>query len=85
MVLFGKRIVGLWIWKAVKCCKWGLMSYPRRSMEDFVTESDLTVQTWPKVSVEKNFSMWPRDCFCGILVKSLVAFLTFSEVCLRLR
>jgi hypothetical protein len=62
MVLFGKRIVGLWIWKAVKCCKWGLMSYPSRSMEDFVTESDLTVQTWPKVSVEKNFSMWPRDC-----------------------
>jgi hypothetical protein len=24
--------------------------------------------------VEKNFSMWPRDCFCSTLVKDVAAF-----------
>ena len=27
-----------------------------------------------EVSVEKNFSMWPRDCSCDILVKNVTAF-----------
>ena len=29
-----------------------------------------------KVSVEKNFSMWSRVCFCGILVKNVATFCT---------
>ena len=49
VLLFGRmRILGLRIWKAVECFKWGLMGYPSRNMEDFVTESDLNLQTWPK-------------------------------------
>jgi hypothetical protein len=27
-------VLGLWIWKAVECFKWGLMDYPSRNMED---------------------------------------------------
>ena len=43
-------------------------------MEDFVAESDLNcADLAQEVSVEKNFSMWPRDCFCGILVKIVAA------------
>ena len=43
-------------------------------MEDFVAESDLNcAELAQKVSVKKNFSMWPRDCFCGILVEKNVA------------
>jgi hypothetical protein len=41
MHLFGRMwTLGFWIWKAVECFKWGLMGYPSRNMEDFVTESD---------------------------------------------
>ena len=53
---------------------WGLEGYASRDMLDFVAESDLhSADPAQEVSVEKNFSMWPRDCFCGILVKN-VAF-----------
>jgi hypothetical protein len=27
-----------------------------------------------EVSVEKNFSTWLRDCFCGVLAKNMVPF-----------
>jgi hypothetical protein len=75
-LLFGRMwIWGLWIWNAVECFKWGLMGYSSRNMEDFVAESDLNcAELAQKVSVKKNFSMWPRDCFCGILVKNVSAF-----------
>jgi len=53
----------------MECFKWGLMGYTRRNVEDFVV-----CRHSPRVSVEKNFSMWHRDNFCGILVKSVVAF-----------
>jgi hypothetical protein len=76
MLLFGRMwILGLWIWKAVECFKWGLMGHPSRNMEDFVTVSDLNyVVLAQEVSEEKNFRLWHRDCFCGILVKNVVAF-----------
>ena len=58
----------------MECFKWGLMGYPSRNMEDFVTESDLNcADLAQEVSVE-NFNMWPRDCFCGILVKNVATF-----------
>jgi hypothetical protein len=51
------------------------MGYPSRNMEDFVAEYDLNCTDLAQgVSVEKNFRMWPSDCFCGILVKNVVAF-----------
>lgn len=50
------------------------MGCPSRNMEDFLIESDLN---WgdlaQEVSVD-NFNMWPRECFCGILVKSVASF-----------
>jgi hypothetical protein len=43
-------------------------------MEDFVTESDLNcADLSQEVSVE-NFNMWPRDCFCGVLLKTVDTF-----------
>ena len=43
-------------------------------MKDFVTESDLNcADLAQEVSVE-NFNMWPRDYFCGILVKNVATF-----------
>ena len=44
-------------------------------MEDIVAEDDLNcVSLALEVSEEKNFSMWPRDCSCDILVKNVVTF-----------
>ena len=44
-------------------------------MEDIVAEDDLNcVSLALEVSEEKNFSMWPRDCSCDILVKNVTAF-----------
>jgi hypothetical protein len=76
MLSFGRMwILRLWIWKAMESFTWGLMGYPSRNMEDFVTESDLNcVDQAQEALVEKNFSMWPRDCFCGILVKNVATF-----------
>ena len=52
----------------------GLMGYPSKNMEDFVTESDLKCANLDQsVSVE-NFSMWPRDCFCSILGRTSLLF-----------
>jgi hypothetical protein len=40
------------------------MEHPSRNMEDPPAESDLNCADLAKeVSVEKNVSMWPRDCF----------------------
>jgi hypothetical protein len=47
----------------VECFKWGLISYPGRAMEDFVTESDLNCMHLAQEVSVKNFNMWPRDCF----------------------
>ena len=73
MCLFGGMwILRLWIWKAVECFKWGLMDHPSRNMEDFVTESDLNcADLAQEVLLEKNFSMFPKDCLCGILMKDV--------------
>jgi hypothetical protein len=59
-------ICKLWIWKTVECFKWSLMCYSsrkmERKMEDFVAESDLNYAELAQVvSVEKNFSMQPRE------------------------
>jgi hypothetical protein len=54
---------------------WDLMGRPSRNMEDFVAERDLNwVDLGQEGSVERNFRMWCRDCFCGILVKNVAVF-----------
>ena len=44
-------------------------------MEDFVAGSNLNfVDQAQEISKEKNFRMWHKDCFCGILVKNVATF-----------
>ena len=76
MLLFERMwIFGLWIWNSVECFKWGLMGHPSRNMEDFVAGSGLNcVDLAQKISKEKNFRMWHKDCFCGIVVKNVATF-----------
>lgn len=55
--------------------KWGLVDHPRRNIEDIGAGGDLNF--WglgQEVSEEKNVNMWPRDCFCDVLVKNMAAF-----------
>jgi hypothetical protein len=60
----------------MECFKWILMGYPSRNVEDFVTKSDLICMDLVQELSVENFNMWPRDCFCGILVKNMAAFCT---------
>jgi hypothetical protein len=50
----------------VECFKKGLVGYPSRNTEDFVTESDLNCADLAQEVSGENFSLWARDCFCGI-------------------
>jgi hypothetical protein len=44
-------------------------------MEDFVAGSDWNcVHLAQEISKQKNFRMWHKDCFCGILVKNVASF-----------
>jgi hypothetical protein len=74
MLLFG----GMWIlglWKAVKYFKWGIMGHPTRNIEDIGAKGVFNcVDLAQELSVEKNFSMWPRDCSCDIFGKNVAAF-----------
>jgi hypothetical protein len=55
--------------------KWGLMGYPSKNMEEFVAEGDLKCENLALgVSKGKNFTTWPRDCFCDVLVTNVAAF-----------
>jgi hypothetical protein len=66
--------LGLWILKAVDYFKRGLVGQPNRNMNIFVAENNLNcVDLVLEVSV-KIFSMWPRGCFCSILVKNMASF-----------
>ena len=67
MLLFGKMwILGLWIWKTMECFKWALMGQYSRNMEDSGADVRLNCVglMCQEVSMEKNFNMWLRDCFC---------------------
>ena len=44
-----------------------------------LNESDFNcVDLAQEVSVE-NFNMWPRDCFCGLLVKDVATFCPYLK------
>jgi hypothetical protein len=59
----------------VECFKWGSLGYLGRNIEDSVTESDLKCAVLAQeISVEKNFSMWIRDCFFVCLFVCLFCF-----------
>jgi hypothetical protein len=54
--------LGLWIWEAMVCFKWGLKGHPSRTIKDIGAEDDLNcADLAQEVSVEKNFSMWHRN------------------------
>ena len=53
---------------------WDLVGHPSRNMEDFVTESDLNCADLAQEVLVENFIIWPRDCFCDILVKNVATF-----------
>jgi hypothetical protein len=75
MLLFERMwIWGLWIWKAVECFKWSLMGHPSRDMEDFVPGNNLNCVDLAQEISKKNFIIWHKDCFCGILVKNVATF-----------
>lgn len=40
-----------------------------------MVENDLNYRSWAQeISEGKNFSMWPRDLSCGVLVKIVAVF-----------
>ena len=57
--------------KAVECFKCYLMGHTRRSTGESGAEGDLNHGS---LAQEKNFSMWPKDYSCDILVKNVAAF-----------
>ena len=55
--------------------KWDLMGFSSKNIKSFISRTDLNCAYLAQEgSVEKNYSMRPRDCFCGILVTSVAAF-----------
>ena len=51
------------------------MGHPSRNMKDIGAEGNLNSGSLAQeVSKEKSFSMWSKDCFSDILVKSVAAF-----------
>ena len=58
----------------MECFKWGLMGHPSRNMKDFVAGNNLNCVDLAQEISKKNFSMWHKDCFCGILVKNVATF-----------
>lgn len=76
MVLSGRTwILALWIWEAMECFKWQSMGSHSGNIEDIIGEINLNCADKPGTgcSLEKNFSMWSKDCFCGCLGKNVVA------------
>ena len=66
--------------KAVECFKWSLKGHTNRNMEDNGAEGYLNSgELTQGVSVEKNVSMWPRDCSCDILANNLAAFCPYLK------
>jgi hypothetical protein len=59
----------------VECFKWSLKGHTSRNMEEFVSGSNLNcIDLAQEISKEKTFSMWHKDCFCGILVENVAIF-----------
>ena len=70
----GMRTLGIWLRKAVKCFKWGLMDHTNRNMEASVVEGDLNCGGLAEEISEEKIIMWPRDCSCDIFMKNVTAF-----------
>ena len=59
----------------VGCFKWRLVGQSSRNMEGFVAENDLNcTDLAQEVSVEKKFTLWPRDCLCVTFTENVTAF-----------
>ena len=58
----------------MECFKWGLMGHPSSNMKDFVAGSNLNCVDLAQEISKENFSMWHKECFCGVLVKYVATF-----------
>ena len=56
--------------------RWSLRDHPSQNAEYGCVEGDFNYcrPAGQDVSEGQNFSMWPRDCSCNILVKNVAAF-----------
>ena len=62
------------------------MGRPSRNTEDSCAENDLKCVCLAQEILEvKNSSIQPRQCFCDVLGKKVVAFAIAQKVCLTLR
>lgn len=80
-VLFSGRvwILGLWIWKAVECFKWG---YPSRNMKGCYWVISVA-WTWPK-KFPWRISVWALEtAFVAFWWRTWLHFALVSRVCLR--
>ena len=61
-------------WKEMECFKWGLMGYPSRITEDYVTESFELYRPGTGGFSEKEFKYEAYRQFYGILGENVAAF-----------
>lgn len=65
----------LWLRKAAKHSKQGLMGHTSTNMEDSSAESNFNYEGRRReVSEDRNIHKWPRDISCDILVNNMAAF-----------
>ena len=65
---------------------WGLFDHPSRNVEDIGAEDDLNcTDLAQEILMVKKVSMWPRDCFCDILVKNMATFAIVQRVSWKLK
>lgn len=62
------------LWKAVEHVKWGLMGHLNRNMEDIGVNGDLNSVGLAQEASAEKFSMFPRDCFLYILMRTVAMF-----------
>lgn len=75
----------LWIWKAVGCFKWNLMGI-QVIIWKILAEIDLNCEDLvQEVSVEMNFSMWPRDCIVVFWWRTWLLFALVWRVYMKLK
>lgn len=76
-MLLGSRMwaLGLWITKAVECCKWVLMGLPTQNLEASGAESSVVYDGLEQKSSENNnINEWPRNCSWDIFIMYMAAF-----------
>lgn len=74
MLLVGEILpLGLWIGKAIECCKWSLVGLASRSMEGSMLRDMWTIEAQLKKFEKNTISNWTRD-HSYILEKNVTDF-----------